>query len=196
MTKLAAEKRITSLEMHKALVHPLRISILEQLVHEACTATQLADKLEIQLTKLYYHLNLLEKNEIIEVVQTRLVFGILEKTYRATARNYVLDRQIIFQEMEESGVHEWMEENLQSLWDTTRTDIKGGVLANNIDLSDQQSDRRLLLVRFNSRMLPERAIEFYERLEALCAEFEAFHDDENHPESTAYTLTVACFPNK
>lgn len=195
MQELSLEKRITSLDMHKAIVHPLRISILEQLVHQSYTAKELAGALQLQLTKLYYHLNLLERFDIIRVVQTRLVSGILERTYRATARNYVLDRQTLFRDMSEGELHEWVEGTLHSVWDATRDHIKEGVFSKHIDPSEEALHRKLLLMRCSSRMSPGRATEFHTRLTALMNEFEQDYNEPDHPEALPYTLTVAYFPN-
>lgn len=195
MQELILEKRITSLDMHKAIVHPLRISILEQLVHHPYTAKELAKSLQLQLTKLYYHLNLLERFDIIRVVQTRLVSGIMEKTYRATARNYVLDRQTLFKDMSEAQLHDWVEGMLQSVWDATRDNIKEGVFSEQIDPTEEVLHRKLLLMRCSSRMSPGRATEFHTRLTTLMNEFEQDYNEPDHPEALPYTMTVAYFPN-
>ncbi|MFN2147226.1 MAG: helix-turn-helix domain-containing protein [Anaerolineales bacterium] len=85
------EYLLTDLETLKILSDPLRLQILEQIriINDrgrAAVVKELAKALSMPPTKLYYHVNLLEEHELIRVVETRLVSGILEKRYQVRAR--------------------------------------------------------------------------------------------------------------
>ncbi len=73
----------------KAISDPLRISILTALGTTKQNAQQLAKHLQMNRTRIHYHLNILEELEFIEVVDTDLVNGIVQKYYLPTARAFV-----------------------------------------------------------------------------------------------------------
>ena len=77
------------MEAVRAVADPLRLQILIQLVQPK-TAKQVAAALNVPVTRLYYHLKLLEDQSLIRVVGRRQVSGIEEKTYRSVASNWDL----------------------------------------------------------------------------------------------------------
>ena len=79
-TRPAAEVfEVTELEQLRVLADPLRMRILNNLFPQAQTAKQMADRLELPPTKLYYHFGELERVGLIKVVETRVKSGIIEK---------------------------------------------------------------------------------------------------------------------
>lgn len=85
---------ITTPEQLKAVSDPLRLAILETLLKEALTVKQVAARLGQPPTKLYYHVNALEKIGVVTVVDTRVKSGIIEKYYRTSAQSFKVDRQM------------------------------------------------------------------------------------------------------
>jgi len=90
------EYQLSDLETLKVLSDPLRMQILEQIgsineAGQAATVKQIAAALSVPATKLYYHINLLDEHDLIRVVETHLVSGILEKRYQLRARKIRLD---------------------------------------------------------------------------------------------------------
>lgn len=77
---LQDEMMIEDAETLRVLADPLRLRIRELMVRP-CTVKQVAAVLGIAPTKLYYHINLLEKHKLIVVVAARVVSGIIEKQY-------------------------------------------------------------------------------------------------------------------
>ena len=80
---------ITDIEKLKVISDPLRISILTTLGTEKKNSRQLAKLLKINRTKIHYHLNILEENNFIEVVDTDTINGIIQKYYLPTAQAFV-----------------------------------------------------------------------------------------------------------
>lgn len=78
----------------KALGHPLRLQLLEQLIAEPASVQQLADRLGHVHAKLFYHVKELERNGLVEVVGENLINGITERFYRATARAFYLGQAV------------------------------------------------------------------------------------------------------
>ena len=70
----------------KALSHPLRQRILEQLSADGeASPTEIARRLDERLPNVAYHVRILVELDCIELVRTRQVRGALEHYYRATA---------------------------------------------------------------------------------------------------------------
>ena len=80
---------ITDIEKLKVISDPLRIGILTTLGTEKKNSRQLAKLLKINRTKIHYHLNILEENNFIEVVDTDSINGIVQKYYLPTAQAFV-----------------------------------------------------------------------------------------------------------
>jgi DNA-binding transcriptional ArsR family regulator len=78
-----AEREVATL---KALADPTRIQILLELGDGSKTVKEVAAALDAGPTKLYYHFKILERAGLIRVTRRRMVSGIEERTYAATAR--------------------------------------------------------------------------------------------------------------
>lgn len=162
---------IKDLETLKVIADPLRMQLLEALSLEPLTVKELAERLGLAASKLYYHMKLLEDHQFIQVVATRIVSGIIEKQYRATADKLDIDKDL-FTFRTNSG-----KENLTSMVavtiDATRNDILRSLEARHFELEqgNQEQPRRLTLIRDLSRISDARADEFHARLHDLMQEF-------------------------
>ena len=92
---IAREVPIGDLETLRLLASGRRHAIVQALTPRAMTAKELAGHLGTVPTKLYYHLNILESAGIIRVAEERIVSGIVERSYRAAARSFVVDRSLL-----------------------------------------------------------------------------------------------------
>lgn len=86
---------INNIDTLKVIADEKRLQILEYLILQAATVKQLASEMGIVPTKLYYHIKQLEDHNLIKVVETQIVSGIIEKTYRARARRFSMDRDLL-----------------------------------------------------------------------------------------------------
>lgn len=86
-------RTLTNLEQVKVLADPLRIKILEAFSEER-TTKQVAELLGEKPTKLYHHVDALEKVGLISLVRTRPNRGTTEKYFRAVARTFRADSRI------------------------------------------------------------------------------------------------------
>ncbi|MBX6342634.1 MAG: helix-turn-helix transcriptional regulator [Thermomicrobiaceae bacterium] len=77
---------IRDLETLRAVSDPLRLRLFELLRGGPRTVKQLAAALDLPPTRLYYHVGQLEAHGLVRVVDTRVVSGIIEKRYQATAQ--------------------------------------------------------------------------------------------------------------
>lgn len=79
----------------RALGDELRLKILRLLMEKPATLSQLGQVLDMHPAKVRYHLKQLEKVELVELVQTRIVRGFVEKYYQATARAFLVSVAIL-----------------------------------------------------------------------------------------------------
>jgi DNA-binding transcriptional ArsR family regulator len=88
------DRSSVDLRLHKALSHPLRQRILQQLVERGpASPKQIACALEEPLGNVSYHVKMLREFDCVELVETRQRRGAIEHFYRATARAWLDDEQ-------------------------------------------------------------------------------------------------------
>lgn len=95
MADLPALAQVNSLQALRAVADTQRHRILAMLIEEPLTAAAVAEKLRIARTRVYYHLDILKKHGFIEVVEERPVAAMIERTYRALARAFRVDRRML-----------------------------------------------------------------------------------------------------
>ena len=78
----------------KVLADPLRIRILEELSTAERTTKQVAQRLGEKPTKLYHHVEALERVGLIRLARTRQKRGTIEKYYIAVARRFRTDSRM------------------------------------------------------------------------------------------------------
>lgn len=196
MKKSKEKKRfqISDLETLRAIADPLRVQILELLEGQALTVKQVAEKLGLAPSKLYYHFKALENIKVIEVAETRMVANILEKTYTSAAD--ILDVDPALFKFSKEGDNEPINIMLSSTIDATREDMLRSLQARQFQLTEgaQDQPRRMILNRAVSSVSEKRIGEFQERLVKLIQEFEA-EDKNSKPADQPYALTVAFYPS-
>lgn len=182
---------ITTLETLKVFSDPLRQQILETLLDGAKTVKQIAAELTLSPTKLYYHVNLLEEHGLIRVTDTRVVSGIIEKQYRASARSFEIRRSLLLPGIQTND--ENLDEALDAILNPIRSSIHISVERGLIDNSDSAPIyRKLYLRRGLARLSQAQAEAFYARLDALIKEFEGMKPDSD--DAQAYRLLLGLFP--
>ena len=112
---------ITDIEKLKVISDPLRISILTTLGTEKKNSRQLAKLLKINRTKIHYHLNILEENNFIEVVDTDTINGIIQKYYLPTAQAFVPSPSIFNDLFNNTSVNfNVNKEDVKDFWDEVK----------------------------------------------------------------------------
>lgn len=76
---------LVDLAQIRALANPLRLRILGALVGEPRTTKQVAELVGEKPTKLYHHVQAMERAHLVRLVSTRPKRGTVEKYYQATA---------------------------------------------------------------------------------------------------------------
>jgi DNA-binding transcriptional ArsR family regulator len=165
----------------RALTDPLRKAIIRELQREPKTASQLAAALGEKPTKLSYHVLELERNGLIELVETRMKGNLQEKYYRAVAEMFRVDPRLFAEGPEGEDA---FYEHVTGLLDRAALDFREAIRSGQITPDES---RRALASQLHLRLTPEQAAEFRDRLEALLAEFRE-KPSENTPIGAALTL--------
>lgn len=79
----------------KALAHPLRVRILDELENGIASPSELARRLDEPVTKLAYHVSVLASLRMIELDDTRQVRGTVEHFYKLPEHRARLDDERI-----------------------------------------------------------------------------------------------------
>jgi len=85
---IAGARVVKDAETLKAFADPTRIQILMLLGDGPKTVKDVAAMVGLLPTRLYYHFKILERADLIKVTRRRMVSGIEERTYAATATSW------------------------------------------------------------------------------------------------------------
>lgn len=165
----AAEMIISDLETLKVLADPLRLSILEFLGKPG-TVKRIAEQLKKPPTKLYYHFNLLEKHDLIQLVDTRVVSGIIEKHYQASARSYRLDRGLLTPGQD--AKNDPTDITLSGVMSATKSEILDSLREGAIAHTEEEApSRQLHMSQIHMMLTAEQYDEFHEQLQDLVGRY-------------------------
>jgi DNA-binding transcriptional ArsR family regulator len=95
MDEIPAIYEAESLEQIRALADELRLRIFSLLAQEPMTVTQVGKALDTAPAKIHYHVRELERVGLVRQVFTREKSGILEKYYRAIAKDISVPRSLV-----------------------------------------------------------------------------------------------------
>ncbi len=112
---------MTDLEQLRVVADPLRLRILGVFARGPHTTKQVADLLGEKHTKLYHHVQALERVKLIRLTETRPKRGTTEKYYQATAARFNASPSLLF--AQPPGKRSDLENMLNALLDTARGDL-------------------------------------------------------------------------
>ncbi|MCS6835422.1 MAG: helix-turn-helix domain-containing protein [Anaerolineae bacterium] len=195
---LPEQRVISDLEAMRGYLDPLRQRIVQALAPAPLTIQELAQHLGVPFTRLYYHMNFLEKYGFIHQVDSRSYGGAVEqKVYHITAKSFLLDRRLlaVLRDDEDDA----LEVVLQTSLDETRADIRASARQGIIDLSQPvPHPKAALLIRGFFRLSPQQAAMLQERMKALIhdmANMENQGKQQNQEDRAFYGFTLAFYPS-
>ncbi len=178
----AATQQVANLETLKLLSDGLRTRIIDLVRAQPRTVKELAEMLNLSPKKLYYHINLLEEHQLIRIVSTRIVSGIIEKTYRATAYLFLFDH-LPFKSSQADAAQQQTEATI-ALFNTTRNQFVQSVDEKLIDFSPDALPHRTVITAWNmQRFSTAQIARLHEKLEQLVKEV---WEQEPEPNAEAY----------
>jgi DNA-binding transcriptional ArsR family regulator len=186
--------RISDLEQVKALAHPLRMRIIEALAaSEPMTTKQVAESLGETPTRLYHHVDLLEKTGLIRLTHTRQNRGTTEKYFEAIARQFRADTDLF---SEESTVDQ--ESALRPMIRTVFDNATAELLRL---LDTPRADKLLedegLLSYVEMHLTQEQIDDVQQKLKDVLDHLQSFEDPEADPDEEGlrkYRLMMAHYP--
>lgn len=186
---------INDLETLRVFSDPLRSKIYEMLIDEPLTIRQVAGKLGLASSKLYYHVNLMEQAKLIKVVETRMVANLEEKIYQAAAPCLEISPALL--NFSKDKNFEGAAQLVSSILDSTREDMIRSIQARQASLEQgaEPHNRRAIISREVRSLTPEKQKEFEDRLDALMHDFDGLDQKGPADDRQSYTMTVAFYPN-
>lgn len=182
--KLVHELR--TLEELRVLSDPLRLLVFRLLKEKERTVKELCDILGESSTRLYYHVDELERIGLVRLVRTDARAGAVQKYYRAVARFLNVPFTLLHDQSgspEAQAAIEWnarlLEQAAMEIRHTFSEDV------------EELDDDDYFIARLLVRTTPERAREFVKRLLELEREF---MDSDDEQGTIRYTLTTALLP--
>ncbi len=189
----AHEQVINDLETLKVLADPLRLRIRELLVQPS-TVKQLAAELGIPATKLYYHVNLLEKHGLITVVESRLVSGIMERVYQVTAYRVQVAAELLTGDAQDDDT---LTMSLISVFNNARQDLLNGIASGAVDTSpSSEVHLGAKIVSLRLSLTEDQARSLFALIDSVIDEFTKISDANRTqavPNTRLYRLFSAAF---
>lgn len=186
--------QINDADALKLLADPFRSRILDLLRAQAQTAKELAQQLNLSPKKLYYHLKLMEEKGLICIVSTRIVSGIIEKSYRATAYLFLFDGDGFRSATSDQSA---LPPGMHAVFESTRTQLEMSFADGMIALEEDAPIAQQMLWSWSMQRLSEPQIrEFYTRFEALLREFDLAEPTPDAEEYHDLRLFMTVFPVK
>ena len=188
---IADEHIITDLNTLKIIADPTRRDIMRHL-DKPQTVKEVAEMLDKDPTKLYYHVRQLEKHGLIQVIETNIVSGIIEKTYQVVARQFHLKKGLI-------ATTEMTEENIETLFgtifDVTKDEISRSIRAGLMKPGDETTPQKDGTVKIILSLTESQAIELHSQLKSLWNEYEALSKaNTDNPDAQPKGLLIAFYP--
>jgi DNA-binding transcriptional ArsR family regulator len=182
---------ITDLETLKVISDPLRLNIL-QIVGEAnkrdelCSVKQISEQLEMPPAKLYYHVRMLEKHNLLLVAETRLVSGIVEKLYRVQALQIMVSNELFA--LQESG------DSLSTMFAGLFYAAQKEIQRNLQKYPTDALQKHLSIASHRLDLTPARLEELIRRMENLLKEYTDTPETQEEEKADRYNLLFALYP--
>lgn len=154
---------------------------MHELAHEPRTVHQVAKSLSVPFTRLYYHIKMLEKHNLIRVVDVvQLAGAIEEKYYQVTARQFTISRNLLT--FDSVGKNNSLEYLLDGVFGASHRDVRKSVAEGRIDLNATPPHPNALLARkFLLRLTRDQATAFQRDLEELLLKYQAYETSSADP---------------
>ena len=167
---------LQTIDQIKAISHPYRMDILKSFsgMEEPMSVKMLADEMGETPSKIHYHLKELVKNDILELVKTREINGILEKFYYPVAENITIEKNLLSSKEHTDGAYNIFFD----LLDSAKKNL------NQIKKKEGSDDKVANSVRgYSTRiyLTEEQIEEFNNDLLKLIRKYESTKDDNKKP---------------
>jgi DNA-binding transcriptional ArsR family regulator len=181
----AEQMDLDDLDLLAEATHPMRGAILRRLKSPRSVA-ELAELLDVPITRLYHHVNRLTDFALIRVVAVRRVGAVIERRYQVVAKSYRVDEDLLTTtDPRELSIA------LASIFDVAKLGFQRFIEAGGIGgapLDDERSTLSLGEIRLSDARRRELMQELTELVERFPSDV-----DETDPEGSRITLFVAAY---
>lgn len=184
-----AELWVEDVETIKVVADGRRLKILA-LMQEPTTVKAISAELDIPASKLYYHVNLLEKHNLIQVVDHNIDSGIVEKIYQVTARQFKIVNPLLRTDLPDDAA----DAIFTNMLEETQRDFRQAYAARNKD--EQVPPRHPFLSKKAFRLTDEQLTMLHGKLTALIEEVTALGVTNAALDEPVYDLTLVFFKQK
>lgn len=177
---------IEDVRVLELLNNPMRLRILYQL-RKPRSVRELADQLGVPVTRLYYHLNMLEEFGLVAVVETRKAGALLQKIYQAVATGFAPVRGLIEKTDDRDRI---IKAAVGVVLDGARADATAGLVDHFERVDDDDGRAKGTLGRTIAFISEEKARQFSKRITALVEEMAAAESEDG----VGYAFSFVFFP--
>jgi predicted transcriptional regulator len=181
---------IDTVDQLKIFADPLRQQLLQSFCCNPSTIKLVAQEMGEKPSRLYHHVEMLEQNGFLEVVDTKQIRGTVEKYYQTVARKIIVDHAMVGSLEEEAGDP------------ATKNVVMNTIQACLVDARDHFDDEsesevnqaEVILAQAKMELTPSQIQMFEEKLDRLLEEIQEIEPKDEEP--VTYSFTAACFPIK
>ena len=177
---------LKDVESIKVFAHETRLSIMK-LLQTPTTVKDLAEKLSISASKLYYHINLLENHELIYVVDRKFEGNLVEKVYQAKAKHYKLINPLISQDFPDDSAIALFSTSMES----TKADFLSSFSKRNKDTKDPP--RYPFYSKKHFKLTDKQLSELHRRFDQLIQDVTTLGKTNNELQENSYELSLTFF---
>ena len=189
MEEPIAERWVEDVETIKVVADERRLAILH-LMQQPTTVKAISAELQIPASKLYYHVNLLEKHHLIRVVAHNIGSGIVEKIYQVTARQLKIVNPLLRTDLPDDTAVAIFTNMLNE----TRRDFQQAYATRNKD--EQAPPRHPFLSKKAFRLTDAQLTLLHNKLVALIEEVTELGQTNANTAESLYDLTLVFFKQK
>jgi DNA-binding transcriptional ArsR family regulator len=181
---------LKTLEELKALSDPLRIRLIEAFADQPMTTRQVARLLGEKPTRLYHHVEALEKLGLLKLVETRQNRGTMEHYYQAIAREFTVDAELLNIQNHSKETSQAVEDLLINVLQTSLAELRRSLRAGLL-IGSGKKNRWISSSHLN--MTSEEAGKLQSQFRELVRPYEMIPGKSY---DSQYNLTLALFPVK
>ena len=156
---------LTELDQLKVIADPLRVRLLQAFCEAPRTTKQVADSFGEKPTRLYHHVDALERVGLIRLVETRQVRGTIEKYYTAVAKRFRADPALL--RGEDTSGPEALADTVEALFDSAATELRDVIRANGDSVTGDEGLVSYVEVRADEQFVTALRKRLFQVLEDL-----------------------------
>ena len=184
--------RISDLDQVKALAHPLRMRIIETLAaSDPMTTKQVAVALGEKPTRLYHHVDMLQKTGLIRLTHTRQNRGTTEKYYEAIAKQFRAGADLFSDESSDDQKNA-LRPMIRTVFDNTLSEMLRLVELNDFE---EKLEEEGMLTYLEMHLPQDKLDVLQQKLKDILTYLEGLDESEfGDEELRKFRLTIAHYP--